>query len=177
MSDFEGKKAVVFFDKSSVEVPFKNYSAAGIQDASPIIKKDIDGVLIVFNAFDELLIVNDAINSNAKKLIDGLSSEISLAYVEGWQVNYYTSFKEYAKYGEDKLPREFTASEDDKYFNKSTYSKMIEEIFSYMPTLKTVRLVGIISKKELDCFERDLKNENLNIEIDSPYLLKIECDD
>ena len=103
-----------------------------------------------------------------------MSSEISVAYIGGWKVIYYTSFKKFVKCGEEDLPREFTCSEDDSYYNKTTRKEMIEYIHSFLPYLQSVRFVGIISNKELERIESDLTKDKLKLEKDSPYLISVE---
>lgn len=171
--DGESGRAIVFHDKNPVEVPFRNFSAAGRREPN-IIEEQVYGVLIVFNAFEEIIDPTRQLKDDVRKMIEGLSSEIAVAYVEGYKVIYYTSFKKYAKWGEDHLPREFTSSDDDLYHNKATKKDMIETIHSYLPRLHVVRFAGIVSKPELEELATAIKKDDIKFETDSPYLVVVD---
>ena len=171
MSDESGR-AVVFYNENAVSVPFRNFSARGKTEISSMINEDIHGVLIVFNALEQLLNISGRLNADEKKMIDGLSSEISVAYVNGWKVIYYVSFKKFAKFTIDQLPREFTTSDDDSLFNKTTLKDMTKLVHSFTK-LKNIRLIGVISKKELESIGKSLRRDELKFNSDSPYLVVV----
>jgi len=173
MNEHESGKAVVVHDKTTVQVPFRNFSAQGKREVSSMSDEEIYGFLIVFNAFEEILDPKRELKDDVKKMIDGLSSEVSVAYVNGWKVIYYTEFKKFAKAGEDDLPREFTASEDDSYHNKTTKKDMAEFILSFQPYLQVVRFTGIVSQKEFESVSKLIENEKLKFECDSPYFVPV----
>jgi len=164
-------KAVVFLDKSAVKIPFKNYSSPGKTEAASMSEEEIYGFLIVFNSYDGILCPNGTITDISKKIIEGLASEISVAYVNGWKVIYFTTFKKFAKSTSENLPREFTVSEDDLFFNETDKNKMIQKIHSYLPFLKVIRFIGILSEDEKNRFSELVKKDHIKIETDSPYLI------
>lgn len=168
-------KAVVFYDKQAVSVPFRNFSAKGKTDSNtnPVMEQFI-GVLVVFNALESIINASGKLLDNEKKMIEGLSSEISVAYVNGWKVLYYVSFKKYANFNADQLPREFTTSDDDGFFNKTTIKDMTKLVHSFLPRLQTIRFIGTVSKKELEEFGRTLQKDSIKFQTDSPYLVVVD---
>ncbi|MFW5891116.1 MAG: hypothetical protein ACOCUI_02755, partial [bacterium] len=89
-----GKSAVVFNDNKAVRKNFDNFSAKGI-DKKPIIDERIEGCVLAFNVFEEILLNADSSRGKIKDLIHGLTSEITLAVIGGCRIMYYTSFKKY----------------------------------------------------------------------------------
>jgi len=169
----EENKAVVFYEESAVKVPFRNFSSSGVSNAPTLSNEEIYGFLVVFNSFDELLDPTQQKNVDVQKLIDGLASEISVAYVNGWKVIYYTTFKKYVNCGENDLPKEFTVSEDDMFYNKTNRKDMAGFIHHYLPYLQVVRFTGIISDKEFEQITKLIQKDELKLETDSPYLIVV----
>lgn len=168
-----GKAFVVDGDGNVAGATFRNFSARGKAETS-MSDSEIYGFLIVFNSFEEVLNSSGKLKPNEKKLIEGIANEVSVAYVDGWKVIYYTSFKKYVKYREDKLPREFTTSDDDAYHNKATKKDMVKFIHSYLPYLQVVRFAGIVSRQELEELGGMIKEDDLKLEMDSPYLIVVD---
>ena len=97
--DHEGEKAVVFHEKSTVSVPFRNFSASG---------------------------------------------------------------------------RKEVITEEDAYYSLANKKAMVEDAHSFLPTLESIRLIGVVSKNEFDWFKMELEKEKVKLEIDSPYLIIVD---
>jgi len=174
MEDHTDEKAVVYIEKGAAKVSFRNFSSNETKDVSPILSERIEELLVVFNSFEKIINSNSEFNDDCRRMIDGLSSEISYSYTQNWKVVYCTSFKKFVECGENDLPHEFTTSEEDRYYNMSTRADMILYINSFLPTLRRVRIVGIISRKEFNDVKNEISKNDIKIETDSPYLIIVE---
>jgi len=161
-------KAVVIGNKNKpIEIPFLSL---GNEDPK-LFGNAVTGVLVVVNALNKFLRVGGEHSSSRERLTEGLTSEISLAYAEGRSNIYYCTFKKESGFTLEDLPQEFSTSEDDGIFYFNQQKKMIETIASYKPDLKKVRVVGIISSKQLSDLKQSLEGLEITLELDSPFLV------
>jgi len=162
-------KAVVISNKKAVEVEFVNLSGERISVSSALDEKAV-GALVIFNAFEKIIRTSSH-DSTREKLIDGLTSEISLSYSMGWRNFYFCSFKKFNDSTAFDLPGEFTTLEEDEFYFSTQMKKMCDSINSHKPCLKKIRLVGIVSEKELNDTLKKLDGEGIAVETDSLYLV------
>lgn len=168
MSD--GKAVVVGQKNTPVSVPFVNWN-----NEEPTMSGDaVTGALIIVNCLDKFLRKPGEHDSAREKLIDGLASEVSLSYAEGWSNIYYCTFRGNSGFTLDDLPSEFTTSEDDGIFYFNQRKKIIEILEGLKPALKRVRIVGLLTESQLANLVAAISDIGVEIEADSPYLVTID---
>lgn len=165
-----GKAVVIGANSEPVMVPFAN-----LNDENPVMSGSaVLGVLVVINCLNKFLRKAGEHDTDREKLVDGLSSEISLSYSDGWSNLYYCTFRNHHGFTLEDLPHEFSTSNDDGIFYFNQRKKLIEVISEYKSTLRKIRLVGIIGETQLDKLVKELSVLEVDIELDSPYLVTVD---
>ena len=163
-------KAVIYNGKKSMKVDFESYGTSKIIQ-TPQDEEPFEGVLLVFNCLEKLLTKGPTERSDSTQgLISGVADEITRSLTAGWANCYFCSFEKHADYGLEDLPFEFTTLQEDKLFYYGHDKIMAKYINSNSPVLKHVKMVGIVSQKELDFFTDSIKSKKVAIDLDSPYL-------
>ena len=136
----ENSKAVIYTGGKPVSVNFNKREHNIIQPDVEMF--DVDKALIVFNSFENQLRNKTA---NSDKFIKGLSIEINNSLSGGGMNCFYSSFDEYSRMD---LPHEFSTIDDDLVIHKNIDE--FNRIFSLCKNLKEVKIVGVVSNKEID---------------------------
>lgn len=170
MKDEKADKVYVHTGQKVAQTKFSNYSSAHIQN--PVIKKEARGILLIFNCLEKLLRVPNSHDAKREKMIEGLSNEISHSLTSGWDNYYYCSFDKYSDFSKVDLPDDFSLLDDDMLFSSSQTEEMYSDINDNLPHLKTVRVVGVVSKKEVELLAESI-DDSVKIELESPFLVVV----
>ena len=107
-------KATVMFEKQPMKISFVD-SNLDKTSGEGIIEEKVSGLLIVLNSIENIL-SREKNDENRKKLIYGISCEISLSYTYGWTNMHYCSFPKYKSINSCDLPESFMSSDSDLFF-------------------------------------------------------------